>query len=160
MLIYAAIGAFGLLFLLVMLFVGELFGGDHDGPDVFERTLEFLLDANVETVQATRLTPFPGTALYERMDAEGRILDKDWSHYDFNHVVFEPLHMSRETLDLGVGWLVREFHERRRIATRAVRSLRYLDPVLVARCVVPVNLGWRLKLTADDSFRKGAPPAP
>lgn len=30
MLIYAAIGGFGLLFLLVMLFVGELFGGDHD----------------------------------------------------------------------------------------------------------------------------------
>jgi len=30
MLIYAAIGAFGFLFLLVMLFVGELFGGDHD----------------------------------------------------------------------------------------------------------------------------------
>jgi membrane protein implicated in regulation of membrane protease activity len=30
MLIYAAIGTFGLLFLLVMLFVGEVFGGDHD----------------------------------------------------------------------------------------------------------------------------------
>ena len=30
MLIYAAIGAFGLLFLFVMLFVGELFGGDHE----------------------------------------------------------------------------------------------------------------------------------
>ena len=30
MLIYAAIGAFGLVFLLVMLFVGDLFGGDHD----------------------------------------------------------------------------------------------------------------------------------
>jgi membrane protein implicated in regulation of membrane protease activity len=30
MLIYAAIGGFGLLFLLVMLFVGEVFGGDHD----------------------------------------------------------------------------------------------------------------------------------
>ncbi|HUC42652.1 MAG TPA: NfeD family protein [Candidatus Sulfotelmatobacter sp.] len=30
MLIYAAIGAFGLIFLLVMLFVGEVFGGDHD----------------------------------------------------------------------------------------------------------------------------------
>lgn len=36
MLIYAAIGAFGLLFLLVMLFVGEIFGADHDigGHDV------------------------------------------------------------------------------------------------------------------------------
>jgi membrane protein implicated in regulation of membrane protease activity len=30
MLIYAAIGAFGLLFLLAMLFIGEVFGGDHD----------------------------------------------------------------------------------------------------------------------------------
>jgi len=30
MLIYAAIGAIGFLFLLVMLFVGELFGADHD----------------------------------------------------------------------------------------------------------------------------------
>jgi membrane protein implicated in regulation of membrane protease activity len=30
MLLYAAIGAFGLLFLLIMLFVGEIFGGDHD----------------------------------------------------------------------------------------------------------------------------------
>jgi membrane protein implicated in regulation of membrane protease activity len=30
MLIYAAIGAFGLLFLLVMLFIGDLFGGDHE----------------------------------------------------------------------------------------------------------------------------------
>jgi membrane protein implicated in regulation of membrane protease activity len=31
MLLYVAIGAFGLLFLLSLLFVGELFGGDHDG---------------------------------------------------------------------------------------------------------------------------------
>jgi len=30
MLLYAAIGAFGLIFLLVMLFVGDVFGGDHD----------------------------------------------------------------------------------------------------------------------------------
>jgi membrane protein implicated in regulation of membrane protease activity len=30
MFIYAAIGAFGFLFLIVMLFVGEVFGGDHD----------------------------------------------------------------------------------------------------------------------------------
>ena len=30
MLIYGAIGVFGLLFLLIMLFVGDLFGGDHD----------------------------------------------------------------------------------------------------------------------------------
>jgi membrane protein implicated in regulation of membrane protease activity len=30
MMIYGAIAAFGFLFLLIMLFVGEIFGGDHD----------------------------------------------------------------------------------------------------------------------------------
>lgn len=36
MMIYGAIAAFGFLFLLIMLFVGEIFGGDHDvgGHDI------------------------------------------------------------------------------------------------------------------------------
>jgi radical SAM superfamily enzyme YgiQ (UPF0313 family) len=133
-----------------------VFGGDHDTPDVFERTLEFLLESSVETVQTTRLTPFPGTALFAEMDRDGRIFDKDWSHYDFNHVVFEPAQMRRETLDAGVAWLSRQFHTRRRIAKRVVNSFRYLDPVLVLGGVLPVNLGWRVKLKADGTFERGA----
>jgi len=133
-----------------------MFGGDQDTPDVFERTLEFLREANVESLQATRMTPFPGTPLFEQMDRDGRILDKDWAHYDFNHVVFEPLHMSRETLDDGVGWLVRQFHTRRSIAARSLKSLGYMRPIDVLVGTLPINLGWRIKLQGDDSFRKGA----
>jgi radical SAM superfamily enzyme YgiQ (UPF0313 family) len=123
-----------------------VFGGDHDTPDVFERTLDFLLEANVECLQATRLTPFPGTPLYEEMDRHGRILDKDWSHYDFGHVVFDPAHMSRETLDRGVAWVQREFHARRRVIRRAWRCLGYLDPGVLMRAVLPVNQAYRRKL--------------
>lgn len=91
----------------IAVFAGFVFGSDQDGPDVFERTLEFLLDANVECLQATRLTPFPGTPLYEEMERQGRIRDWDWSHYDFGHVVFEPARMRSETLDNGVAWVQR-----------------------------------------------------
>jgi radical SAM superfamily enzyme YgiQ (UPF0313 family) len=139
-----------------------VFGGDADTPEVFARTLEFLLEANVETLQATRLTPFPGTPLFDELDRQGRIFDKDWSHYDFNHVVFEPLHMRRETLDAGVAWVLRQFHTRRRVARRAWRSFGYLDPALVLRCVLPLNLGWRRKLALDGTFARAtafAPPA-
>jgi membrane protein implicated in regulation of membrane protease activity len=61
MLIYAGIGAFGLIFLLVMLFVGDLFGGDHEihggdaGGDVGHDTGPGLFSARI---MASFLTAF------------------------------------------------------------------------------------------------------
>ncbi len=137
------------------MFAGFVFGSDDDTPDVFERTLEFLLEANVESLQATRMTPFPGTPLFEELDRQGRILDKDWGHYDFNHVVFEPLHMRRETLDSGVGWVLRQFFTRRQIARRVWKGLRYLHPEVVLRGVLPLNLGFLNRLAVDGTFERG-----
>jgi len=144
----------------IAVFAGFVFGSDEDTPDVFARTLAFLLEANVECLQATRLTPFPGTPLFEEMDRRGRILDRDWSHYDFGHVVFEPAQMSRETLDRGVAWVQRQFYARRRVTRRAWRSLRYLAPAVVLRGVLPLNLGYRRKMAVDGTFRRGAAFAP
>jgi len=143
-------------------FAGFVFGGDEDTPHVFEQTLEFLLEANVETLQATRQTPFPGTTLFEELDGRRRIFDKDWSHYDFNHVVFEPRQMDRETLDNGVAWVLREFHTRSRVASRIWKSLGYLHPQVVLRGVLPLNVGFRYKLVMDGNFQRGkdfAPPS-
>lgn len=132
-----------------------MFGGDDDTPDVFEETIKFLLEANVETLQATRMTPFPGTPLFAELDRQGRIFDKNWSHYDFNNVVFEPLHMRRETLDTGVAWVLRQFHTRSRVTRRVWNCLQYLDPVITLVGVLPLNLGWMHKLAADGNFQRG-----
>lgn len=139
----------------IAVFAGFVFGSDDDTPDVFPRTLEFLLEANIECLQATRLTPFPGTPLFEEMDKQGRILDKGWSHYDFGHVVYEPRHMSRQALDRGVAWVQRQFYTRRRIAHRAWRCLRYLEPTMIMRSVLPLNLGYRSKMAVDGTFQRG-----
>jgi len=133
-----------------------MFGSDEDTPDVFANTLEFLLESNVETLQATRLTPFPGTPLFSELEKQGRIFDKDWSHYDFNHVVFEPRHMSWEVLDKGVAWVLRQFHTRRAIFRRTSRSLRYMGVGFTLAVVLPINLGWRYKLTVDGNIGRGA----
>ena len=140
----------------IAVFAGFVFGDDDDTLDVFLRTLNFLLKANVECLQATRLTPFPGTPLFEEMDQQGRILDRDWSHYDFGHVVFEPKHMSREQLDNGVAWVQREFYARRRVTRRVWQSLSYLDSGVVLRAVLPLNLGYRRKMVVDGTFQRGA----
>jgi radical SAM superfamily enzyme YgiQ (UPF0313 family) len=133
---------------------GLLFGGDEDRPDVFARALDFLLQANVETLQATRLTPFPGTPLFAQMDRDGRIFDKDWSHYDFHHVVFEPRHMSPATLDAGAAWVVREFHAASRVAARVGKCLGYLEPQVVLSSVLPVNLAYRRGLAQDGTLER------
>ena len=64
--------------------------------------------------------------------------------------------MSRETLDAGVAWTLRQFHTRRAVARRALECFGYLEPMLVLRGVLPINLGWRHKLTADGTFGRGA----
>jgi len=134
------------------IFAGFVFGCDEDGPDVFKRTLDFLLESNVESLQSTRLTPFPGTPLFEKMDKEGRIIDKDWSHYDFFHVVYEPKNMSRETLHKGTAWLQKQFYSYRHIFRRVRRTFGYLHPDLIARAVIPLNLGYRFKLSKYSAF--------
>lgn len=78
-----------------------VFGLDHDTSDVFERTVEFALDTGVDLPRYAVLTPFPGTPLYTRLEAEGRILTRDWELYDAQHVVFQPALMSVRELQQG-----------------------------------------------------------
>src|SRR4029077_9537246 len=63
-------------------------GFDHDRPDVFERTAEWVEQTRLECAPFHILTPYPGTPLFDRMKREGRLLHEDWSRYDTAHVVF------------------------------------------------------------------------
>ena len=71
-----------------------VFGLDHDTPDVFLRTARFAVEERIDLPRFAILTPFPGTPLFRRLKAEGRILTEDWSLYDSQHVVFRPNQMS------------------------------------------------------------------
>jgi radical SAM superfamily enzyme YgiQ (UPF0313 family) len=74
------------------------FGFDHDNPEVFDRTLDFLDDCNMPLASFFILTPLPGTILYQRLAAEGRIFDHKWQNYDLSRVVFRPAQMNPEEL--------------------------------------------------------------
>jgi len=132
-----------------------VFGSDEDGPHVFENTLDFLLDSNMDVLQSTRLTPFPGTSLFNNLDKERRIFDKDWSHYDFFHVVHKPKQMDVEILDTGTAWVQQKFYSYGSISRRMTRSLSYLSPEIMLKAVLPLNLGWRFKLNRYGAFELG-----
>jgi radical SAM superfamily enzyme YgiQ (UPF0313 family) len=101
---------------------GIVFGFDHDGPDVFEKTLRMLEELHIDAIQVSVFTPLPGTTRYEQMGQ--RIFDRDWSHYDFHNVVFRPARMTPTGLKAGHDWVTREFYRPWRILRRLVRHAR------------------------------------
>ena len=82
-------------------------GFDHDGPEVFERTVGWIEDNRLECATFHILTPYPGTPLFRQMEGEGRLLHRDWSRYDTAHVVFRPRLMSPGELAGGYAWCYR-----------------------------------------------------
>lgn len=75
-----------------------VFGLDHDTPESIMETARFAIEAGIDLPRFAITTPFPGTALYKRLEKEGRILTRDWNLYDAQHVVFQPAQMTPEQL--------------------------------------------------------------
>jgi radical SAM superfamily enzyme YgiQ (UPF0313 family) len=82
-------------------------GFDHDGPDTFEKTINWIEAARLECATFHILTPYPGTPLFRQLEAEGRLLHRDWDRYDTAHVVFRPRRLTPEQLQEGYAWCYR-----------------------------------------------------
>jgi radical SAM superfamily enzyme YgiQ (UPF0313 family) len=87
-----------------------VFGMDDDEADVFKRTVEWAIEQGVTTATFHIQTPYPGTRLYARMEAEKRITTTNWDLYDTRHVVYRPARLAPETLKEGYDWAYREFY--------------------------------------------------
>ncbi len=87
-----------------------VFGMDDDGEDVFRRTVDWAIDHGITTATFHIQTPYPGTRLFARMEAEGRIVTRDWDAYDTRHVVYRPARLSRRALKDGYDRAYREFY--------------------------------------------------
>ncbi len=87
-----------------------VFGMDHDDESVFARTVAWAIEQGIETATFHILTPYPGTALYTRMQAAGRLTSDNWDHYDTRHVVFRPNLITAQALEQGYWRAYRDFY--------------------------------------------------
>jgi len=112
---------------------GIVFGFDQDDESIFAKTLDFLEATGVQNATFNILTPYPGTPLYRRLEAEGRLLTRDWSRYNGREdVVFRPQRMSAAALLEGYRSANRRFYSPESIRQRLSHS--------------PVGLWWTLPL--------------
>lgn len=128
-----------------------IFGSDSDTGEIFDDVVRFTEEARLDAAIYSILTPFPGTRLYERMRAEGRILSEDWARYDMNHVVFRPRLMSPEALQLGLS----RAYERLYSWSSIARRLMGLRPNL--QLFLPMNVGFRRAWQEVIDHHRSAP---
>jgi len=95
-----------------------VFGLDADTKETFQATLDWIVRNKIETVTSHILTPYPGTVLYDRMKAEGRITSDDLSEYNTAHVVYEPKNMTPDELYEGYLWIYRQVYSLKNIFRR------------------------------------------
>jgi radical SAM superfamily enzyme YgiQ (UPF0313 family) len=94
----------------VMINGSFVFGMDDDDDTVFDRTVGWAIDHGIETATFHILTPYPDTVLYRRLEAQGRILHRNWDLYDTRHVVYKPAKITPDALESGYWRAYEEFY--------------------------------------------------
>ena len=112
-------------------------GCDGDSPAVFEQTLRFCEDARLEAAIFPILTPYPGTKVRSRLEAEGRIISSNWQDYDMEHVTFQPSGMTVQELQDGYDSICRSFYSFGSIYRRIFKLHRSVQ------VFGPMNIGFR-----------------
>lgn len=100
-----------------------IFGFDTHGPEIFKESLEFCKQIGIDSVEAVILIPFPETKQFAQLEAEGRILSKDWALYDGSNAVFQPKGMTPKQLEEGTEWFWQEIERTKGINTVTSPSL-------------------------------------
>ena len=124
---------------------GIVFGFDGDGPEVFSTTLNMLDELEVDLIQASIFTPLPGTPRFETM--KGRIIDENWSNYDFHNVVFQPKGMTPTELQAGHDWVTHQFYHPKRIAKRLWQHAKRPRGMSTLPYVAAINMAYYGRIT-------------
>ena len=96
-----------------------ILGLDKDDKNIIEQTINFIGDTHLMGAQITLLTPFPGSKLRKRLEAEGRILDNDWRWYTgWNVVITHPI-LSKKDLENGLLSIYHAIYSRASHLSRA-----------------------------------------
>lgn len=94
----------------IMVNASFVFGLDNDGPDVFDRTVDWAVSQGVTTSTFHIQTPYPGTDLFTRMERDNRIMHRDWDRYDTREVVYKTNGMTAAQLKAGYDRAYRDFY--------------------------------------------------
>lgn len=108
----------------IMTFSGVMLALDEDTPEYYRSLPRKLEEVDPAAIFVSLSIPIPGTPFHRQADAEGRIVDSDLRHYDGDHLVLEPVKVTREDVLEAFRQVNRSFYAWPAILRRWGRLLR------------------------------------
>lgn len=131
----------------IAVFGGFIIGADEDTPETVADTALMAVKLGIDIIQVTNLTPLPGTKMYDRYKAEGRLLAEnypgDWERYTFTETVYRPNRMTARELDEAIYELRHAAAKEPWVLKRAVRTFLRTRSLTTALFVHGMNQGWK-----------------
>jgi len=131
-----------------------IFGFDDDDPSVFNSTVDFVMQNRLEAANYCKLTPYPGTRLFEAFLKEGRLIHTDWSKYDRYNIVFRPKNLGIEELREKTDEAYRKTYSIPSILRRCPPALKSI-PYYFA-----INLSYRAGARRVSNLKSGPAKTP
>jgi radical SAM superfamily enzyme YgiQ (UPF0313 family) len=78
----------------ILTFAGFMVALDEDTPEYYQEAPAKLEAVDPSAILTSIAIPIPGTPLHGEVAAAGRIVDDDLRHYEGDHLVFRPLHVT------------------------------------------------------------------
>jgi len=108
----------------IAVMAGFIAGFDHDSPETIVDMAHRLEAIGVDVPFLSILTPYKGTPLYDKLEAEGRLLERGWQFYNGYNVAFEPKQMRPEALLAAHRALWRAAFSPQAVVKRLTRAAR------------------------------------
>ncbi len=115
-----------------------MLGFDGDTKESIMKIPDYIEKIGVDIPRFAILTPYPNTPTYRRLDAEGRMISKDWNDYDSIHATFSPKNFTARELEEMLVSVSNECYTLKRIFKRTVKN-RYGGFIKLG-----VNLGFKI----------------
>jgi len=87
-----------------------MMGMDGDDKTIFRDMWEFIKENHIFEADLAIMTPLPGSRLYDRLKAEGRVTGEEWDKYTWYHINYVPRLMSVDELREGMIWMHKKIH--------------------------------------------------
>jgi radical SAM superfamily enzyme YgiQ (UPF0313 family) len=127
-----------------------VFGSEEDHYQVIRDTVKVSRQLDLDSLQYLILTPVPGTPFYQEMEAQNRIICRDWQQYDGHHTVFQPRQFTPYELQLETTRAMKKFYSWPSVVKRLIaRDLFYAKIKAYGRILL-----WKSTLKRNKYFQQ------